>query len=315
MMVVEPSNSYRSPMRVGAVLPQTELRPDRQSLLTYVREVERLGYTHLLAFDHVVGADPAVHAGWDEYYDIDDRFHEPMVAFGFLAAVTSLELVTGVLILPQRETALVAKQAAEIDLLSDGRLRLGVGVGWNALEYEALGQDFRQRGERADAQIELMRRLWTERSVTAEVGVERVNGVGIAPLPVQRPIPIWVGGSSTPAYRRAGRVGDGWFPLRRPGPELDEARRTVEQAAIEAGRDPGTIGMEGRVHWGHGGINRAVDTLGQWVDAGATHVTINTMKADLGDLDGHLHALAEVASAWGLPATPPSPDESSRPRP
>src|SRR5580704_16593347 len=236
------------PVNIGVVFPQTEIGPEAGAVRSYATGVEELGFTHLLAYDHVLGADPAVHEGWNGPYDVATTFYEPLVLFGYLAALTSLELVTGIIILPQRQTALVAKQAAEVDLLSGGRFRLGVGLGWNAVEYEALGQDFSERGRRVEAQVELLRRLWTEPSVTYQVGAERVTGAGLAPLPVQRPIPVWFGAASPPAYRRVGRLGDGWFPLTPPGPKLDEARGLVEAAAVEAGRDPSMIGLEGRVN-------------------------------------------------------------------
>ena len=174
-------------MRIGVVFPQTELGGDASAVRAYGQRVEELGFTHLLAYDHVVGADPAVHVGWAGPYDVHTTFHEPLVMFGYLAAVTStLELVTGVIILPQRQTGLVAKQAAEVDLLSEGRLRLGVGLGWNAVEYEALGEDFTNRGKRFGEQVEVMRRLWTEQSVTFDGKHHRVTGAGLAPLPVRR---------------------------------------------------------------------------------------------------------------------------------
>src|SRR5882762_6608220 len=198
-------------MRIGVIFPQTEIGGDVGAVRAYGQAVEALGYTHVVAYDHVVGADPTVHAGWGGPYDVFTTFHEPFVMFGYLAAITSLELVTGILILPQRQTALVAKQAAEVDLLTNGRLRLGVGIGWNAVEHEALGKDFTNRGVRMDEQITLLRRLWTEASVTHEGVHERVTGAGLAPLPVQRPIPIWIGASSKRAYERVGRLADGWF--------------------------------------------------------------------------------------------------------
>src|SRR3954462_2956134 len=171
-------------MHVGVVLPQTELGGDVGAVRAYAEGAAELGFAHLLAYDHVVGADPAVHAGWRGPYDVDTTFHEPFGLFGFLAAVTSMELVTGIIILPQRQTVLAAKQAAEVDLLTDGRFRFGVGIGWNAVEYEALGKDFSNRGERLEEQVALLRRLWTERSVTHEGVHERVTGAGLAPLPV-----------------------------------------------------------------------------------------------------------------------------------
>src|ERR1700740_3046572 len=210
-------------MRIGVVFPQTELGGDPAVVRAYGQRVEELGFTHILAYDHVVGADPKVHRGWHGPYNIHSTFHEPFVLFGYLAALTTLELVTGVIILPQRQTALVAKQAAEVDLLTGGRFRLGVGVGWNPVEYEALGLSFETRGQRADEQIPLLRRLLTEQSVTHDGAFDRVTAAGLAPLPVQRPIPIWIGGQSPPAYRRIGRLADGWFPQIAPGPRLDEA--------------------------------------------------------------------------------------------
>jgi len=282
-------------MRIGVVFPQTELGGDASAVRAYGQRVEELGFTHLLAYDHVVGADPEVHEGWAGPYDIHTTFHEPLVMFGYLAAVTTtLELVTGVIILPQRQAVLVAKQAAEVDLLSVGRLRLGVGLGWNAVEYEALGEDFTNRGKRLGEQVEVMRRLWTEQSVTFAGKHHRVTGAGLAPLPVQRPIPVWIGAASRPALERAGRLGDGWFPMMAPGPQLDEAREIVAQSATAAGRDPSTLGMEGRVNW-RGDRAQVVDELALWSAAGATHVSVNTMGAGLRTVDEHLAALAAVA--------------------
>src|ERR1700722_1246682 len=220
-------------MKIGAVFPQTEIGSDGGAVRAYVERVEQLGYSHLIVYDHVVGADPAVHQGWDGVYDVRSSFHEPLVLFGFLAGVCSLELVTGILILPQRQTALVAKQAAEVDVLTGGKLRLGVGLGWNPVEYEALGKDFSNRGRRLEEQVELLRRLWTEESVTFDGTYEQVTGAGLAPLPVQRPIPIWFGAAAPASFRRAGRMADGWIPLVPPGPKLDEARAYVEKGATE----------------------------------------------------------------------------------
>jgi probable F420-dependent oxidoreductase len=282
------------------VFPQTEVGADRGAVRAYAQAVEGLGFSHVLAYDHVVGADPAAYPGWSGVYDIDSTFHEPFVLFGYLAALTSLELVTGIIILPQRQTALVAKQAAEVDLLAGGRFRLGIGLGWNAVEYEALGRSFSDRGRRAEEQVVLLRRLWTERSVTYAGNSERVTGAGLAPLPIQRPIPIWFGARSTPAYRRAGRLGDGWFPQVPPGAMLDEARAVVETAARDAGRDPAALGMEGRVTWGEGGAEVISRQVAKWRDAGASHVSVNTMGAGLGSVDDHLRALNAVAAALQL---------------
>jgi len=287
-------------MQIGVVFPQTDIGGDSGAVRAYGQRVEQLGYTHVIAYDHVVGADPAVHKGWNGPYDVRSTFHEPLVMFGFLAAITSLELVTGIIILPQRQTALVAKQAAEVDLLSGGKFRLGVGLGWNAVEYEALGKNFSDRGRRADDQVALLRRLWTEESVTFTSDDEHVTGAGLAPLPVQRPIPIWFGAASPPAYRRVGRLGDGWFPLVPPGPKLDDARALVDAAAVDAGRDPSTLGLEGRVNWGDGGAATVADHAERWRTMGATHLTVNTMNAGLGSVDAHLDALAAAADALGV---------------
>ena len=198
------------------------------------------------------------------------------------------------MILPQRQAVLVAKQAAEVDLLSGGRLRLGVGLGWNAVEYEALGEDFSTRGKRCDEQVELMRRLWTEESVSYRGTYHQVTGAGLAPLPIRQPIPVWFGASSPRAFRRAGRLGDGWFPMVGPGPKLEAARQQVEQAATDAGRDPAQIGMQGQVSW-----NSSTDDLAEgirsWAQAGASHVSVNTMNAGLATVEQHLDALTAAA--------------------
>lgn len=285
-------------MKVGAVFPQTEIEPNVDAIRMYVQGIQSFGFDHLLAYDHVLGADPTVHEGWDGPYDVHTRFHEPLVLFGYLAAITKLELVAGVIILPQRQTALVAKQAAQLDLLSRGRFRLGVGVGWNAVEYDALGQDFSKRGRRLDGQVDLLRRLWTEQTVTGEVGDERVVGAGLAPLP-SGPIPLWFGGHTPAAYRRIGRVGDGWFPQVRPGEELDAALVLIAESAQAAGRDPSAIGMEGRVNW-TGSVGKLYEQAGRWEAIGATHLTINTMGAGLVSTDDHLAVLAELADVLDL---------------
>jgi len=286
-------------MRIGVVLPQTEIGPTVGAVRTYGTGVEDLGYQHVLAYDHVVGADPEAHAPWTGPYDVDTEFHEPFVLFGFLAGCTSLELVTGITILPQRQTVLVAKQAAEVDLLTRGGFRLGVGIGWNAVEYEALGEDFTTRGRRIEEQVGLLRALWTERSVTFAGEFDTVTAAGIAPLPVRRPIPIWFGGASPRAYERMGRLADGWIPLVQPGPKLDEARSIIARSAEAAGRDPDAIGMEGRVDW-RGDRDDVLARIEAWRVAGATHVTLNTMGAELGGVDAHLKALAAVAARLPL---------------
>lgn len=287
-------------MQIGVVFPQTEIGADVGPIKAYVQAAEDLGFRHLLAYDHVVGADPEVHAPWQGPYDIDTTFHEPFVLFGYLAARTRMELVTGIIIVAQRQTVLVAKQAAEVDLLTEGRFRLGVGIGWNPVEYQALNMDFRDRGRRSEEQIEVLRRLWTERSVTYEGRDHLIEGAGIAPLPVQRPIPVWIGGASPRAYERIGRVADGWFPMVFPGPRLDEAIQIVEGAARGAGRDPDQLGMEGRVNWSAGGAETVGHHGERWRASGATHLTVNTMGAGLATVDDHIAALAASAEVLGV---------------
>src|SRR5712692_436283 len=193
-------------MQIGVVFPQTEIGAAVDGVRAYGLRVEELGFRHVLVYDHVLGADPEVHKPWNGPYDVHTTFHEPFVLFGYLAALISRELVTGIIILPQRQTVLVAKQAAEVDLLTSGRFRLGVGLGWNPVEYEALGKDFSNRGKRLDEQVTLLRRLWTEPTVTHDGTYERVTGAGLAPLPVQRPIPVWLGAVAERALRRVGRL-------------------------------------------------------------------------------------------------------------
>jgi probable F420-dependent oxidoreductase len=279
-------------LRVGAIYPQTELGGDPVAVRAWVQGVTELGYAHIAVFDHVVGADPRVHDGWDRAYTVDTTFHEILVLFGFMAALSPLELVSSVVILPQRQTVLVAKQAAEIDVLTEGRFRLGVGIGWNPVEFEALGLRFENRGARFEEQIELMRRLWTEPSLSFEGRYEHVTGAGIRPLPIQRPIPVWIGGSVDVALARAGRLADGWFPQVQPGPALEHAIGVVRDAAVQAGRDPDAIGMEGRVRLADVEFE---DGIQAWRDAGASHVGINTMGAGLRSVDDHLEALRAAA--------------------
>jgi len=282
-------------MHLGVVWPQTTISPDPGTVRAFAQGVEALGFDHILVYDHVLGADPAGHPGWSGFFDVESEFHEPFVFYGYLAALTHLELVTGVIILPQRQTALVAKQSAELDILTGGRFRLGVGIGWNSVEYEALGKSFSNRGKRFDEQITLLRRLWTERAVTFHGDFETVTAAGLSPLPVQRPIPIWLGGDSAPALRRIGRLADGWIPERPPGTGLDEALAQVQGAARASGRDPAAIGMEGRVRLS-AGVDAALAQVEAWRMAGATHVALNTI--DLGpDVDHHLATLAEFRAA------------------
>ena len=279
-------------MRYGVIFPQTEIGADPGAVRAFAQATEDLGYDHLVAYDHVLGADTTNRPGWSGAYSSKDTFHEPLVLFGHLAATTQrLELVTGIIILPQRQTVLVAKQAAEVDLLSGGRLRLGIGIGWNEVEYEALGEDFHNRGRRSEEQVALLRELWTKDVVTFEGQWHHIFEAGINPLPVQRPIPLWFGGGRTePVVRRIARLADGWFPQRQPDQEGQEALEQLRQFAREEGRDPSDIGIEARVS-ANEGIETALGKAAEWGRLGATHVGINTMRADFRTVDDHIAAI------------------------
>lgn len=288
-------------MRIGAIFPQLEIGTDPAMLKDYAQAVEGMGYTHLLAYDHVLGAGTATRPDWRGPYTSASLFHEPFVLFGYLAGLTTqLEFVTGVIILPQRQTVLVAKQAAEVDVLSGGRFRLGVGVGWNRVEYEALGENFHDRGVRSAEQIRLLRRLFTEEIVDFRGRWHRVDNAGINPLPVQRPIPIWLGGGSEATLKRIARLGDGWFPQRPPD---DIARGMLEQLhryAQDAGRDQGQIGIEARLSISQVPQDQWAGYVAAWRDLGATHLGVNTMGAGLPSPQAHIDALRRVKDTLGM---------------
>jgi probable F420-dependent oxidoreductase len=287
-------------VQLGVVFPQTEIGNDPGAIRAYAQGVEELGFDYLLAYEHVLGAHPdrLKDLGRQPPYTHESPFHEPFVLFGFLAACTSrIGLTTGVLILPQRQTVLVAKQAAEVDVLSRGRLRLGVGLGWNPVEYEALGENFRNRGRRIEEQVTLLRLLWTQQLVDFEGRYHRVRGAGINPLPVQRPIPVWMGGSAEPALRRMARIADGWISQLAPGPQAAEVLERVRTYVREAGRDPAAFGVEGRLHLGTTPQESWPQAVETWRRLGGTHLAVNTMRSDLKSPDQHVAALRRFRDA------------------
>ena len=285
-------------MRTGVVFPQTEIGADPIAVRDFAQAVESLGYDHLLGYDHVLGANAASRPGWRGAYRHTDMFHEPFVLFGYLAGVTRrLELTTGILILPQRQTALVAKQAAQVEVLSGGRLRFGIGIGWNAVEYEALGEDFHNRGRRSEEQIEVLRALWTQDLVTHDGRWHKITDAGLNPMPVQRPIPIWFGGMADLVLRRIARLGDGWFPQGRPGDSLHAMMDKLREYASQAGRDPGEIGIEGRINVARGSSEDWVGTVSEWRSLGATHISVNMMGAGLSSPGGHIDAIRRFKEA------------------
>ena len=283
-------------MKLGVIFPQTEIGSDPAAIKDYAQAAEQLGYDHVLVYDHVLGAheDRFKELGFRPPYNYKTPFHEPFVLFGFLAAATEkLELVTGILILPQRQTALVAKQAAEIDVLSGGRLRLGVGIGWNSAEYDSLGENFRYRGRRVEEQIDLLRELWTHELVDFEGKYHSLRQVGINPLPVQRPIPIWMGAMAGAAVQRAARIADGWFPQFGPNADGEAAIERFRDSVREAGRKVEDVGIEGRISIAGGSEDRRGEMLEGWKKLGASHVSYNTMGAGLASPQAHIHAIEE----------------------
>ena len=275
------------------VFPQVEIGLDPGAIRDYAQAVEAMGYTHVLTFDHVLGANPERPGGWKGPYTYRHAFHEPFVLFGFLAAATRrVELVTGILILPQRQTALVAKQAAAVDVLSGGRLRLGVGVGWNPVEFEALGERFTNRGKRIEEQVEVLRTLWARDLVTVDGQWHRVTDAGLNPLPPRRTIPIWMGGESEPVFRRTARLAEGWMPHFRPGPEAQAVVDRLHGLIREAGRDPGGFGIEGRMTLAQVPAERREAELVAWrAMRGVTHLCVHTVGLGLKTPDEHVQTL------------------------
>jgi probable F420-dependent oxidoreductase len=287
-------------MQVGAVYPQIELRGDPSAVRRLGLAVEELGFDYLLAYDHVLGA---VHADRARRltgpYTEHDPFHDPFVMFAYLAAITErLRFATGILILPQRPTALVARQAADVDLLSGGRLRLGVGIGWNHVEYEALGQQFTTRGARQEEQIGLLRRLFTEPVVDFTGRFDRIDRAALVPKPAH-PIPIWLGGSSEAAYDRAARLADGFIFS---GGNIDrtiEAWTGLRDRLHRLGRPVEEFGAE-HVARAQGGPGELTAEMDAWRQAGGTHLSVVTMGLGLDSIEGHIDYLASAARELSL---------------
>ena len=286
-------------MRTGVVYPQIELGGDPGAVKAFAQAAEGLGYDHLVIYDHVLGAehadrDPKL---WGPYTE-KDPFHEPFVTFGYLAGVTQrLELTTGVIILPQRQTALVAKQAADVDLFSGGRLRLGVGVGWNWVEFDALevSDHFRRRGKREERQIALLRKLWSEPLIDHIDADHRIERAGILPQP-ERMIPIWLGGFSEPAFDRAARIADGFLFSGRSQAEAIEIKGRIEAKLAQAGRADDDFGFECIQQFNRGPDQWSAD-IDAWRDAGGSHISVVTMGAGLTTVDEHIDAITQWRSA------------------
>jgi probable F420-dependent oxidoreductase len=283
-------------MKIGVVFPQTEIGSDPAAIRDYAQTAEGLGFTHVLAYDHVLGANPDRPGGWSGPYTYLTPFHEVFVLFGYLAGVTQrLGLVTGILILPQRQTALVAKQAASLDVLSGGRVRLGVGLGWNEVEYAALNENFHNRGKRMEEQVALLRRLWTEPLVDFKGKWHTIPDAGINPLPVQRPIPVWFGGRAEPVLRRIARLADGWMLLHRNAAEARPDLALLDRFLEEAGRSRSEIGLEPRISYGAGDPKAWETELRDWQAEGATHLSFNTMGSGFKTPQEHIQAIQKFA--------------------
>ena len=287
-------------MRIGVIYPQFEYGSDPHAIRDYAQTAEALGYTHIGADDHIIGPNPQRPGGWTGWVTYKTPFFEPFVLFSFMAGVTAkIEFETCVLLLPQRQTVLVAKQAAGLDSLSGGRLRLGIGLGWNVIEYISLGADFHTRGRRVNEQVELLRRLWTQPLVEHESIWHAIPDAGINPLPVQRPIPIWIGGQSEAAIRRAAHIGDGWMPLY---PSAEEARPgldLLDATLEEAGCSRAGFGLEARLSYGKGDSSEWARKLDGWQAAGMTHLSLLTTNCGLKKPGDHLAALHKIRGGNG----------------
>jgi probable F420-dependent oxidoreductase len=305
-------------LRWGAMFPGDCLQAfGRDTLDEWLSQVVQLGFDHVVFGDHVVGVDPVgLHADEDAawrsdfpgqpeipIYTVANRFPEVLVTFGYLAGQCDLELVAGVLVLPQRQTTLVAKQCAEVDLLCGGRLRLGCGLGWSSHEFEAMGADFRQRGRRLEEQISLLRLLWTRETVSFEGQFHRIRSCGLQALPHQRPIPIWLGGQSSAAVERVGSVGDGWFPppMLLPGSPVEDCIGSISRAAERAGRSTSEIGIEPRIMTSSWEGDALGLVCSRWVELGATHLCLDTRRPGLRTtVADHRERLIQAARAAGV---------------
>ncbi|HUK59948.1 MAG TPA: LLM class F420-dependent oxidoreductase [Stellaceae bacterium] len=283
-------------MRLNAFFPTRDIGTDPVKIRDWAQAAESLGYFHIEVADHVFGA--AAREGFTPTYNETDPFHETFTTLAFLAAATkTIGLSSGVLILPQRQTGVVAKQAAEVDILSSGRLRLGVGVGWNHVEYEALGADWKTRGARQAEQVEVLRRLWTEKLVTFRGRFHDLRDVSIVPQPIQRPIPIWFGGSSDAAVKRAARLGDGWMPILAPdvaAPKLEALREHLRAF----GRDPARFGLEGWLRMSEPDPERWAAAADGWRRLGAEIVMLYPMYR-IATFDQQIETLRRFKEAVG----------------
>ena len=293
-------------MEIGVIFPQTEIEPDVVAVRDFAQAAQDMGYSYLFIADHVLGADASA---YDHplfgMYNHETVVHESLTTMGYLAAVApKLGLMSGILILPQRQTALVAKQAAEIDVLCGGKLRLGIGVGWNFVEYEALGMNFNDRGARSAEQIEVMRQLWTNESVDFHGQWHDITHAGINPLPVQRPIPVWLGVGSPlapippdVALRRVARIADGWCPNFAPDESGYALQEKVHNYMAEYGRNPSELGLDGRMGTAGSPPEAWSDRVAAWRKMGASHLSIENRRAGLKTAGDHIEMMSRFKEA------------------
>lgn len=287
-------------MDFGISFPQTQIGNDPVVIRDFVRTAEDLGFERLTLVDHILGAKDARDTPWAVHYTIQYGFHEPMTLFAWIAGFTEkIRLVTANIVLPQRQTELVAKQAAEIDILTGGRLVLGIGVGWSSSEYKALGMDFSNRGARIEEQVELLRRLWCDELVEFQGQWHQISDMGMNPRPIQRPIPIWFGAMADVAIRRAARIGDGWLMSPRATPD-DDMKRKVEifrETARTTGRNPDDLGIDATVFAQDRGPEEWLAEAEAWRAIGATSITFRTSESGFTNVDQHLAAMRKLAEA------------------
>ena len=285
-------------IKLGVVFPQTEFGNDAGAFREWTLAVEKMGFSHVYAYDHVIGANKASRPDWAGPYHLDTPFHEPFTLFAFMAGVSKkLSYVSGVFILPQRQTVLFAKQAACLDVLCEGRLRLGIGTGWNDVEYTALNENFHNRGRRQAEQVAVLRALWTQRLVNFQGKYHTIPDAGLWPLPVQQPIPIWFGGGSDAALRRMAQLGDGWMTNTGNLDQLTGELATLRGYISDAGRDPSTFGVEFRMSLRRDLAPEWPGMIERLAGLGVSHVSINTMNSGLEDVQAHLAAIERFADS------------------
>ena len=284
-------------MEIGAVFPHNEIGTDPQAIKDYAQGVEELGITHLLIYDHVLGADRDRPGGFEGPYDKDVAFHEPFTTFAFVAAVTKkLDMITTVMILPQRQTVLVAKQAAELAILSNNRFKLGIGVGWNAVEYTGLNENFKNRGKRQEEQVELMRLLWESEVLEYKGDYHHIDKASINPRP-SKSVPIWFGGGAPQLIERCADLGDGWIPLMGPNEAARKTLAAIKEKRKSKGLDWDNFGVQAQAQYAGGDAERWNKHAEKWRNLGASHLAIATHNAEPTNVDGHLGRIKEYLNA------------------